>query len=219
VLLLALAAGCTTHWDGVGTTPTALVVGSGRFVTESRPVTAFDRVVATAGIHVHVTPAAVESIEIRAEDNVLPLIDSVVVNGTLTLGWKPGTSGVSVHGMDVTVGARQLRGVVASAGSQIALDRAASGDLTVTLSGGSGFSGSGAIGRLDLDASGGSHASAADLTCRVASAKLSGGSSAVLRVVDSLSAIVSGGSTLQYFGDPVVVQTVTDASTVRRLGP
>src|SRR4029453_16055017 len=143
LLLLAPVAGCTTRWQNVGPEPTALVVGSGRFVTESRPVTPFDRVVATAGLQVRVTPGVVESVEIRAEDNVLPLRDAVVINGPLPLGWKPGTLSVSTHGIDVNVGARQVRGVIASAGSRIALDRAASGVLTATLSGVSDLRGSG----------------------------------------------------------------------------
>ena len=219
LLLLIFAAGCARHsGDYGGVAPTALVVGSGRFVSESRPVTPFDGIVATAGLQVRVTPAAVESLEITAEDNVLPLIDSVVINGTLSLGWKTGTS-VSAHGIEVNVGARQLRSLTASAGSGIAVDRIASGDLAVILSGGSTFSGSGAIDRLDLDASGGSRVQAPELACRGATVRLSGGSSAILRVTDSLLAALSGGSTLQYYGDPAVVQTVADASIVRRLGP
>jgi hypothetical protein len=219
LVLVAFAAGCTTsHWY-TPDAPSGVVVGSGRFVTDPRPVAAFDRVSATAGIRVHVTQAAVESLEVTAEDNILPLVDAAVINGTLTLRWQPVNGGVSAHGVDVKVGARQVRAIEASAGAQIDMDRAAAAELSVTLSSGAIFTGAGVVERLDLDVSSGSHVSATEMPCRAAGVRLSSGSIAVIRVSDSLNVTASGASTLQYFGDPLVVQTVTDASIVRRLGP
>ena len=217
-LLAGLAAACT-EYHGIPIGPEPNTVGSGRFISESRPVQSVTRVVASAGLRVRVTPSAGASLDITAEDNILPLVDSTERDGTLTLSWKAGAGGISAHGVEIRVGTSGLRGVDASSGSQIDVSGIAGNDFSVQLSGGAQWTGAGSVERLDLNASGGSRITAPTLTAQTVAAKLSGGSSAFVRVVRSLAATVSGGSLLEFLGDPVVDANVADASIVRRVGP
>jgi hypothetical protein len=165
-----------------------------------------------------VTRDATESLEITAEDNLIALVDATVVGDRLMLGWKPGISGMTSHGVEFRVGVRDLRSVEATGASRFDVD-ALDGDFSVTLTGASIFSGSGSVGRLNLVASGASRAQTPDLTARIVNAQITGASSALLRVVDSLVVTATGASTFEFLGDPVVQADATGGSVVRRVGP
>jgi hypothetical protein len=221
-LLAALAAACGTdyHHDyEFSTMPTAVIVGSGQFVSESRPLQAVSRVVASGGLQATVSRGSPESLDITAEDNILPLLDCVERDGTLFLGWKPGSRSVSAHEIVIRIRAGELRSVDASGGSRIGADGIATPDFNVTLSGAAQFSASGSVERLVVELSGASRVLAADLASRAVTARLSGASHGTLRMRDSLRASVSGASLLEFYGDPVVDAAVSDTSVVRRVGP
>jgi hypothetical protein len=218
--LLLLMAGCTfgSHTT-MPTGPEATLVGSGRFVTESRPVGIVTEVVATAAIRATVTHADAPSLDILAEDNVLPFVDAVERAGVLTLGMKPSPGGLSTHGVEVRVGLRELKVADASGAARIDADAIAAGDFVIKLSGASQFNGSGSVGRLHLDISGASRIQAPGLAADVVTATISGASTGVVRIGRSLVAAVSGSSLLEFFGNPSVDAAVSDTSVVRRIGP
>jgi Putative auto-transporter adhesin, head GIN domain len=218
--LVTLPAGCAagSHQYGM-TAPSPAIVGSGRFVTESRQVQGFTRIVVTGAIRAAVAHTGVESVEITAEDNILPLIDTSAAGGTLTLRMRDGGGGITSHGIDVRVGVRELRGGDVSGASQLDVDGLSGRDFTMTVSGASRFTASGSIDSLDVDVSGASRAQTPSLAARAARARVTGASSALIRAVDTLTATVSGVSILEYLGDPSLIATVSDTSTVRRVGP
>ena len=219
-VLVAMAAACgEDHGMYYATAPTqATVVGSGRMVSESRPVQGFQNVVVTGGVHALVTFTPDDTLEITAEDNILPLIESTVTNGQLTVGWRSGSGSVSSHGIVCRIGARALRGVTATGGCRIDVDRVDAPDFAIDLSGASSFAGSGSVERLQLDLSGASRVDAPDLAARFVNARLTGASVARLRVVDALVVNVSGASLLEFYGDPSVQADTSGASFVRRIG-
>jgi hypothetical protein len=217
---VAMAAGCgEDHGMYYATAPTqATVVGSGRMVSESRPVQGFHTVVVTGGVHALVTDGSDDSLEITAEDNILPLVASTVSDGRLTVGWRPGSGSVSSHGVVCRIGARTLRGVTAAGAGRIDVEGIDANDFAIDLSGASSFAGSGSVERLRLDLSGASRADAPGLAARFVTATLSGASVARLRVVDALVVNASGASLLEFYGDPTVQADTSGASLVRRIG-
>ena len=79
---------------------------------------------------------------------------------------------------------------------------AAMDELTGEVSGGSAVELGGSAARLALDASGGSHLGLPDLTAQDADLTLSGGSRGEVLVTRTLNVEASGGSRLEYAGDP-----------------
>lgn len=219
-VLVAMTAACSQdHGLFNATAPTqATVIGSGRMIAESRPVRGFQTIVVAAGIQAVVSFTPSETLDITAEDNILPLVESSVIDGRLTLGWRPGSGSISSHGVVCRVGAATLRGVSATAGSRIEVEGLDAGDFSIDLSGASSFAGSGSVERLRLDLSGASRADAPGVTARSANATLSGASVVRLRIVEALIVNVSGASLLEYLGDPSVQADTSGASTVRRIG-
>lgn len=78
LVVAVLAAGCT--------------IGSGSMITETRNVSGFDEIVLLGSGDVIVTMTGTESLEIEAEDNIMPLLTTEVRNGRLELGPKSSIS-------------------------------------------------------------------------------------------------------------------------------
>jgi hypothetical protein len=220
--LAAASTACGHHDNDLyATRPTpVMIVGSGRVITEQRPVSGFTSIAVSAGIQAVVTLGGNESLEITAEDNIAPIVDAVISDGRLTIGFRPGSMGIRTSvGVACRIGARALRRIEGSGASRIQMDGIDARELSVELSGAASFAGSGSVDRLRMDLSGASHVTAPSLRARDADAALSGASVTQLRVVDALAVRASGLSLLEYFGDPTVQADTSGGSVVRRVGP
>jgi hypothetical protein len=217
VVALVLASGCGgTSTIAPTSTPT---IGSGVVRTESRPVQGFTAVMAGAGGRVIIERTGVESLQITADDNILPLVDATVSNGRLILGLKPNTSVTTRAGILFRVTVRDLAMIDASGRSHVDLSDIDARQLTVHLSGASSLTASGAVDDLTMDLSGASRFEGAALRVQRAHLDLSGASTAVVRVVAMLMASASGVSVIEFFGDPLVQAQTSGGSVVRRAGP
>jgi hypothetical protein len=227
VLALALLAGCESYnYDPVTTpaipvtaNPAATIVGSGVTATEARPVPGFSAVSVSAPFRLVLTPGA-PSLEVTADDNVVPLVRAEVRGDTLFLGFTLNSVSL-VRTREILVRATlpELREARGSGAAVLELSGVEADQLLVDLSGASAGSAAGVVGELTLFLSGASRWNGPALRARTVRASLSGASFALQRVSDSLRADVSGASTLEYLGDPAVVSNVSGASQVRRLGP
>jgi hypothetical protein len=217
--VLALPWGCDgsyRHHHDNGCSP---VVGSGHLATESRPVHGFTSVEVTAAGHLIVEQTGVESLEVTAEDNVLPLVRSEVRNGRLVLGLEPGASVTATREVLFHVTVRDLTGVEASGASRVEIRGVDAAGLTLRAAGASSVTATGHAGHAELDVSGASRCEAADLRSRDLTANVSGASYALVRASHSLVVDASGASILEYLGDPDLVANVSGGSIVRRAGP
>jgi hypothetical protein len=201
------------------TSPTPTIVGSGVSATEARPVPDFTAVSVTAPFRVVLAVGGPPSLEVTADDNVLPLVRSEVRGDTLSLGFTTSISLTRTREIVCRVTLPELRLAEGSGAAVLEAHGASADRLVVRLSGASSGVGSGSVNELTLGLSGASRWNGPTLRARAVAATLSGASLALVRVVDSLRADASGASTLEYLGDPVVVSSVSGASVVRRVGP
>jgi len=217
--VLALLCGCG-HTDSItNVNPAGGIVGSGVLASESRPVSGIDALTVDAPLHVLVTQGGSESLQVTAEDNVLPLVQSEVRSGRLFLGLLAHGNLTLTREVLCRVTVAEIRAVDASGAARIEMQGVDAAGLGVRLSGAAVGGAGGAVGRLTLDLTGASRWSAVDLRSRTVAANVSGASYGLVRAVESLVANVSGASTLEYAGDPAVEQTVSGTSVLRRVGP
>jgi len=207
--------------DGTYSTPThpALLIGSGVVATQARPVAGFTAISVDHPARVVVVWGGAESLEVSAEDNILPLVRSEVRAGRLRLSLAA-DRGVSltreiVHRVTV----RELLDLEASGAARVELHGVSAESLSLRISGASNVVADGHCDRLELSLSGASRAESSGLSSHRVLAALSGASHALLRVTQDLVVNASGASVLEYFGDPLVSSSVSGASTVRRVGP
>jgi hypothetical protein len=196
-----------------------MIVGSGVVATEPRGVSEFGALTVNGPLRVVLEQGGGLSLEITADDNVLPYVRSEVRGGRLFLGFAPNPGLARIHPVVCRLTARELRDVEASGAAQLEMSGIAGERLGVELSGAAIASASGAVGELRLDVSGASRWSAGELVSQAASADVSGASYALVRASDSLVATVSGASVLEYLGDPLVQPAVSGVSVLRRVGP
>lgn len=195
-----------------------VIVGSGNVASEDRPVEDFHGLIASGVARVEIRHGASESLRITADDNILPILTSEVRNGRLVLGTEPGTSYRTHNDVLFEITVRELdevtvSGVMAVEASGIDTDR-----FEVNVSGVSRLTVAGQVDRQRVLIAGVSGYDAEDLASRTVEIDVTGLSSAVVRVSERLTGSVSGGSVLEYIGNPVVDVTVDFLSTLRRIG-
>jgi hypothetical protein len=216
VAALIVTSGCGGT-STIAPSPTS-TIGSGVVRTESRPVQGFTAVIAGAVGRVIIQRTGVESLQVTADDNILPLVDATVSNGRLILGLKPNTSVNTRDGILFRVTVRDLTMIDASGSSHVDVSDIDARQLTVHLSGASSMTASGAVDDLTMDLSGASRFAGAALRVQHAHLDVSGASTAAVRVVAMLTVLASGVSVVEFFGDPLVEAQTSGGSVVRRGG-
>lgn len=227
VVATALLAGCT---------PLGGLPGSGRLVTKELDLSGFTRVDAGGGFVVDMVQGEAYGVSVTTDDNIVDYLDVGTAGDTLRLGLKPGSYA------DVTLKARvtvpRLTGVSLSGGARgtvagfqstnsltIELSGAGNlsgelkaGDTRIEQSGGSWLTLTGTGGNLSLTGSGGTRADIAGYAVQDADIRLSGGSRATVNASGRLDAELSGGSGLEYAGNPSLgrVNTSGGASISKR---
>lgn len=212
---LVLVCGC----GGSTSRVTGAATGSGSLATESRPVQGFTGVAVSGAGHLIIEQTGVESLTITADENILPIIRSDVVGDQLILGFDQGASVTTANEVLYRLTVRDLNAIAASGASRVEAHGLGTHALATVFSGASSFNASGVADSHVMVLSGASRCDAPDLNSRNLIATLSGASSGLVRVSDSLAATASGGSILEFYGDPVVVTNVSGGSVVRHAGP
>jgi hypothetical protein len=223
--LLTLLGGCQVAFGPA-------LTGSGVAKTEPRDVAPFSRIEVSNAIQLDVVVGPRTSLEVTADDNILPYVKTVVSGDRLQIYVDASFS--SQLGVAVKASAPALDEVVASGASRVTatgvagdefrldLSGASTCDLNAdvdaldaTLSGASRGAFTGAARRLALDCSGASRVDAADLKSDSVVAQLSGASNARVHAAAELAATASGASTLRYWGAPSkVVEDTSGASNI-----
>ena len=209
-----------TAW-GAGGCIGDVINGSGDLTTETYDFRDFSRIEAHNGFEVEVTMSGNFSIEITADDNVLEYVEvsksgdtleirlrgtrfynSVTLKAEVTMpnlywielsgGSRADISGFSSsHGFEANL----------SGGSRLSGDISA-GDAEFELTGGSQVNLEGSGDDLLIDASGGSQLDLEDFPIDNAFINMSGGSRATINISGTINVDLSGGSRVEYVGDP-----------------
>ena len=235
-IVAALAVGGYAWWR---TDEGEAFKGSGTVVTEPREVSGFDAIDLSGVGVLRITQGTAETLTIRTDDNILPLITTEVRDGTLHIGID---NRDHPHGIDPTtlaydVSVKSLRALSVSgatqieAGSlavgdlrldvdgsaQVALDGLQATSLRVACSGGGAFALSGAVDRQEVVIEGAGDYQATELASRTATVRIVGAGQVAVQVAESLDASIEGAGVVEYAGQPTVVQHVTGAGVVRQI--
>lgn len=220
VVACALLVGCTT--------------GSGVVVTEAREAVGFSAIDLQGAGRVEVAVTGTESIEITAEDNILPRLTSEVRDGRLVLGTRGSIR--PTEDIVYTITAADLDGLSVSGSGGIevdgieaeTLDLDVSGSGAITAAGTSAgrvdvdISGSGAVlvtgvaDALDLSLSGSGSFEGSDLEVAAGAVSLSGSGNAVVNASRTLDVSVSGSGNVVYLGEPSTTVSTTGSGSISR---
>jgi hypothetical protein len=215
----------------------ARVRGSGNVVARDVAVSSFSRLEVASAFEVAASVGGQPSLTLRVDDNLERHVEAGVSGDTLRIGLRRGTS-VSDATQQATITAPSLVQVQGSGASRIRLqERVAADDLGVELSGASrldgaaelgsmtaGLSGaselvlSGRVRSMSASASGASRLALQELQVDSLEVDLSGANTAEVSVRRTISAGLSGASTLRYRGTPAFTrQETSGGSTITRV--
>jgi predicted small secreted protein len=205
VLLISFACQAVS---GLGQT----IRGSGNIVSESRTVSGFDSISVCCGMQLSLTQGTEESLQIEADDNLLPEITSTVSGSKLTIQYKQqGTLYRPTRPVKLQVSAIHIRNLEISGGGRLDAGSIDTDQLGIDLSGGSQADlGAVTADSLKVGLSGGGGISLADLSLTSLEIELSGGSKVSTGALkaDTLKLDSSGGGEITLAGS-VAEQNIT----------
>jgi hypothetical protein len=236
-LLVAATAASTLAW-GLG----ANIKGSGKIVKTSRSVTGFTGIALEAPAKVTVVQgndaSFVEGVVIETDDNIAPLLETVVERGQLIIRFARDPGSVSTKVLNVTVNARTIEqlamggsGSINSANLQsaalkcsvsgsgdIRIAQLQTGSLSVTVAGSGRFEAAGRADEIEASIAGSGDIKAGKLAAERVKLSIAGSGDATVRANAELTANIAGSGDVAYYGNARVTQAVAGSGTVRRVG-
>ena len=214
--------------------------GSGNVITESRQAIGFDRVVLNGIGTLYITQGDEESLEIEAEDNILPKIDTSVRDGTLWIEFKERNWSDIVRPtrpIKYFLSLKELTTIELSGAGRVISDNIETGyleisssgvgdididslnakGLEVVLSGAGNCKIAGEVTNQSIEISGAGSYKADGLKSQVASVMVSGMGNIEVWVLDALDILISGAGTVKYYGNPNLTQEVSGAGSIRSM--
>lgn len=202
VAVLIVVAGC--HWRGVE--------GDGNIKTESRPMADFSGLKVTGGYRIEWSGGK-PSLTISADENLLPLIRTDVIDGTLQVDSKESLR--PTRDITIILSSSALAEVHLTGGNSLQARQVSGPQLKLGSTGASDITVDGSVTTLDVTMTGASKLRAKSLQVRNAALSLTGASDADVNVTDKLKVSVTGAGSLTYSGNPALDQRVTGAGSIR----
>jgi hypothetical protein len=231
LILLAVAtfflSGCIVVINGKS------VQGSGNITTQARDVTKFSKVHLKGSGKVFLTPGEKQSLEIKTDDNIMPLIETEVSGNKLTI--SHGNHHLRPTSFEVYITVKRLEGVAISGSGDVTgegrfvsdtfyAEISGSGDMDLEIETGdlaSKISGSGSIdltGKADdytVSISGSGEINAFDVDAKNVSVKISGSGDCRISASESLDARISGSGDVFYKGRPRINTKISGSGSLK----
>jgi hypothetical protein len=207
------------------------IKGNGNVIAKERTIDNFNEISVCSGIDLYIKKDASQKLEVVADENLHDIIITEVKNGVLNIYLKKSVQ--KSKSLRVNVSFTELKKLKASGGSDVYSEGPIQlQDLTIELSGGCdlqmecqltnficSLSGGcdatlkGTADNCTFTNHGGSDIKAENLLISKCTITSSGGSDANLNVKDELSADASGGSDIDYTGDPKILKISTSGAS------
>lgn len=215
------------------------VQGSGRIVKQARQVGDFNGLSLGLPGHLELRIGNSEGVTIEADDNLLPLIETVVENGSLKIRPTRRNLNMQSKSIRIVVQARSIERLSLGGSGSIDADALRARKLDVDL-GGSGsiklkgiesdtlavsLGGSGDleaaggnVGKLTVSIGGSGDVNLGRVQAKRASVTIAGSGEATVWPRNELSATIAGSGDVNYYGDPQISKSTVGSGGVRRVG-
>jgi hypothetical protein len=215
------------------------VAGNGETVTQNRDLPAFTEIGLSLNADAILTNGPEYSVEVLAQENLLPYIETNVNGSQLFIRLRKGVvlghhdpiriliSAPGITGLSVS-GSGNIRGTSEWQGSTLRLEISGSGNISMLSVTGSSLSATisgsgnmdvtgGAVEEETLKISGSGTISLQGLRAGMVHAQISGSGNMYAFVHDYLDGGISGSGDIYYYGDPQVNVHVSGSGTVRKM--
>ena len=185
--------------------------GSGKIATQQRDAKGFKSVEVGGAFLVEITAQKDFSVEVEADDNLLPLIKTEVENGVLEIEAEKRLSPTGQ--IKIRISAPDIDNLQVSGAANLTLNEVNNSSLSVDSSGAAKVKIAGETSKLAIDVSGASKIDAEELKASNANVDASGASHVEINVSDELSVDASGASRIVYSGTPSAIHKKTSGAS------
>jgi hypothetical protein len=187
------------------------VSGSGNSATERRDVSGFNEVEVSGVFQVEIVAGKDFSVEVQADDNILPLVQTKVNGDTLQIELEQSVKPKSE--MILRISAPNIERVQSSGAANINASGIKNEEFSVDTSGASKINLSGETAKLDIHVSGASKIDAEQLSASAVNIDSSGASKIAVNATNEIRTEASGASKITYTGDPKIVENQTSGAS------
>lgn len=216
------------------------VAGNGDIATEARDTGAFDGVALSGGFHVVIRQGTGTKVELKADRNLLPYIETRVVDGskgrTLQIEPKKGYNLQASTNPSFTIEMPALRAVAVAGSGSIKVEAMKTGGVDAAIAGsgdirfagldaerlGMKVSGSGDIvaagrcGNASVSIAGSGDVKAAELVAEEVKVSIAGSGDAQVNATRKLNVSIAGSGDVKYAGSPEISSSIAGSGKVRR---
>lgn len=213
------------------------IAGNGDIATEARDATGFDGVSLAGGFNVVIRQGSGHKLEIKADRNLLPYIETEVDGRTLRIQPKKGSNISTQTTPSFTIEMPTLRAVSVAGSGTIKVEPmktggveaaiAGSGDirfanldaerLTVKVSGSGDIVAVGRAGQASITIAGSGDVKAAEFVADEVKVSIAGSGDAQVQASKKLNVSIAGSGDVKYVGSPEISSSIAGSGKVRRL--
>lgn len=179
------------------------VRGSGNVATEKRGVAGFNSVDVSGVFQVEIVAGKDYSVEVQADDNVLPLVETKVDGNVLHIDLSEKAS--TRNDLIVRITAPNIERVETTGAAKVTASGISNDSFAIESTGASKVNLSGQTAKLDIEITGASLVDAEQLQAVNVDINASGASKIAVNVSGELHSEASGASKIVYSGDPKTV--------------
>jgi hypothetical protein len=221
------------EWSGWGKS----VSGTGVIKTETRNVSGFTSVSLSLPAKVTLIQGTTEGLRIETDDNLLPLVETVVEGGKLRIRSADKTN-LKTKTLNITVNLINLNGVSIAGSGEIIADRiktekfsssiSGSGDVKIamleattvkaSIAGSGDFTAAGKVGELDVSVAGSGDVRAGKLEAGKVRVSIAGSGDVSVWARDELKTSIAGSGDIRYYGQPTVKSSKAGSGSVKSMG-
>jgi hypothetical protein len=214
------------------------VQGSGKIVKQNREVGHFNALSIGVSSDVDIRLGNTESVIVETDDNIQPLIETKVENGTLHIRAAKNNLRADTRNMKIIVMARSLDKLSIGGSGNVTADKLRGEKLTIDVGGSGsinigqmdsesvsiGLGGSGSLKaagnteRLQVSIGGSGKVNVGQLQSRDAIVSIGGSGQATVWAKKSLNLSVAGSGDIHYYGDPQISKSIMGSGSIQRLG-
>nr|WP_255603385.1 DUF2807 domain-containing protein [Oscillochloris sp. ZM17-4] len=207
IIIGLLLAGCAQG-------PGPLIEGSGPVIREERPASGVRAVEFGAFGSLEIVQGDAEGLTLLGQGNILPHIISEVDGDTMRISVDG--SAHPTYGLQMRLTVRELRSIVAGGAGGISASGISGDSLSVSVLGANTVTVAGTVREQTVTLSGAGSYDGSSLESQRATVTIDGFADAVVRVEEQLRATISGNGSVEYFGDPRVIEDITGLGQVMR---
>lgn len=190
------------------------IKGSGVRLKQKRDVASFTSIATEGAFDIDVVCQKQQSVEVEADDNLLPLITSEVSNNVLHI--RSNRSFSVNDPIKITISVPNLEGISAKGAGKFDIAGIKSEKFEIDANGATTIRVAGEAKLLDIDTSGAGKIDAHKLRAARGVVEAKGVARVDLNVTEQLEVTVSGPSHVTYQGDPVLNKTIHGPGSVEK---